>query len=102
MKSHNWYLVIIAITLFAVTLQITGGYTELVHAMHAAKPGQFIWFGGIRSFSVAVLSLIAWIIGLVLTFRDRQWKWFICILLTSYLGALIYSIVRLFQHMQIA
>lgn len=61
-----------------------------------AKPG-VIAVPGPRALVIDVLSFVAWIWGIVLAARAKQWKWMLLALLTGYIGGCIYSLFSLLK-----
>lgn len=71
----------------AVTVSPDG----VAQATGAVNPGLF--FGGIALLVIAsIMTLISWIGALIATARLGRWGWFVCVLILTGLGELIYLI----------
>lgn len=69
----------------------TGATQDSVNAAVAAASGQIL-IGGIILAIGGICSTISWIGALVATARQGRWGWFVCVLLLTGLGELIYLI----------
>jgi hypothetical protein len=77
-KRTLLYLSIAAIVLIIVGI-ILGPTTSVI--------------GGILSLLGFIALFLAWVMGLLFTFRAKQWLWFVIVFLFFALGTLVYSLM---------
>lgn len=93
--KRGLFALLLLLCIATLVLQVTGGLTQGIYATHATANGHFLLFKGPQQIAASATAFIAWIIGLFLAAYYKQWRWFIVILLLSYVGAGIYAIRRL-------
>jgi hypothetical protein len=89
--KRQWYIaLLLALCVTIIILQVSGGFAETIQTIQHVTPGTIV-MPGTRALIIDILAFCAWIWGMVITARARQWKWFWLVFLTCYLGGCIYA-----------
>jgi hypothetical protein len=97
MKQRLPYIGLLIVCLVVILLELSGGYAANVNAVHTVKAGTLFMITPPLGMSVSVLSLVAMIYGVILAILHKQWKWMVLLLLTSYIGAIVYTVFSLIR-----